>query len=293
MDIAYSIDMCDIIDAEKAYELFWSGKITNKQNFECPSENCSAQITCANIDKLEHNMKQGVHYRVQGNHVTGCEYDTKKDSSRQDAKFSSKENSYKDIQVDNFLLQRPEDYYDKKEVKNNNDLVVKKVHKKRLNASYNNGERPRNYYSIRSLVTNYNKCSNHSKFYVCIKSMKISYSDFFIDINQTYFNKIDDYPRVYFQKAFVNSLQNGNIQIRFAKGFKNDSGEIIPTSIFIDKSNLENEQNSYWRKKLLSVVNSKRSNSLVFIYGKPYKNGLYCNFRIKNMDFLEIRNNLP
>ena len=49
---AYSLDCEDIVDVEKAYDLYWANIIKDPKNFECISVNCSAEITCANIYKL-------------------------------------------------------------------------------------------------------------------------------------------------------------------------------------------------------------------------------------------------
>ncbi|MCF7495214.1 hypothetical protein L3V35_09145 [Vibrio sp. L5-1] len=38
LEEAYSNEYDDIIDAELAYDLFWSGVISSKSAFECPSE---------------------------------------------------------------------------------------------------------------------------------------------------------------------------------------------------------------------------------------------------------------
>jgi len=60
---AYSKDCNEVIDAELAYDYYWNGKIHNNQNFECPSELCDTNITCAKLDKLRQNMKIEPYYK--------------------------------------------------------------------------------------------------------------------------------------------------------------------------------------------------------------------------------------
>jgi hypothetical protein len=54
---AYSLDAKVSVDAELAYDYYWAGIIKNKQNLECPANNCTAPITCANLDKIRQDMK--------------------------------------------------------------------------------------------------------------------------------------------------------------------------------------------------------------------------------------------
>ncbi|WP_244922687.1 hypothetical protein [Xenorhabdus cabanillasii] len=73
LDIAYSTEIDDFIDPDRAYEYFWAGKLTNKRSFICPGENCYAQVTCANLDKESQNMHVVPHYKVYGKHHPDCE----------------------------------------------------------------------------------------------------------------------------------------------------------------------------------------------------------------------------
>ena len=69
---AYSKEYNEIIDVEKAYELYWDGLITDKRAFECPK--CSLKITAANIDKVRVEMKNTPHFKAYGEHELGCSY---------------------------------------------------------------------------------------------------------------------------------------------------------------------------------------------------------------------------
>ena len=73
IDIAYSIEINDYLDPDRAYEYYWTEIIKDKKGFECPGDNCSAQITCANLDEDRQNMRMVPHYRVYGDHSTECE----------------------------------------------------------------------------------------------------------------------------------------------------------------------------------------------------------------------------
>ncbi len=66
---AYSLEIDQVIDAEIAYDLYWSGKLKDKQNFICAGDNCQAQITCANMETPEQNLKQVPHFRMPSSQV--------------------------------------------------------------------------------------------------------------------------------------------------------------------------------------------------------------------------------
>lgn len=72
LEEAYSNEYDDIIDAELAYDLFWSGVISSKSAFECPSEFCEAKVTCVNMDVEKQDMQQSPHFRGY-NHSPECD----------------------------------------------------------------------------------------------------------------------------------------------------------------------------------------------------------------------------
>ncbi|MGE6995243.1 hypothetical protein ACQKIK_17790 [Pseudomonas sp. NPDC047961] len=66
LDVAYSIEVDDYVDPDKAYDLYWAGLIADKQAFLCPGTDCTAQVTCCNIDKDAQNMRVVPHFRIMG-----------------------------------------------------------------------------------------------------------------------------------------------------------------------------------------------------------------------------------
>lgn len=290
MDSAYSLDIHDIVDPERAYELFRANIIVSKQNFECRDDNCSAQLTCVNIDKLRRDMKQSLHFRVIGAHADNCRYATIKGSVLQEINSNSRENPYRNKHISNFHFQRPPNYFDKKDLKDEISPDAKKNHKKKLNENVSNNENPNNYYCVRSFVTKYINCPNLDEYFVRIKGIDISYSDFFVDINKMRFEDINNYSRIYYQKiSFIGRVKRGNIMIGFEKGFKNQIGNLIKTSLFIDKSIYPNEEYTYWESKLQNTEELIENEIIVYVYGKPFRNKEYINFKIDNLDFLDIR----
>ncbi|MFP1730218.1 hypothetical protein ACLEC0_12135 [Lonsdalea quercina] len=73
LDIAYSIEIEDFIDPDKAYDLYWSGIIKDNHAFVCPGTDCQAQVTSANLYVESQDMKVVPHFRVYGKHSNSCE----------------------------------------------------------------------------------------------------------------------------------------------------------------------------------------------------------------------------
>ena len=78
MDVAYSKEYEKVIDAEKAYELFWEGLIRDYRGFTCPDPACDAQVTLANARRERHSMKQRPNFRCYGQHIASCEHKVQK-----------------------------------------------------------------------------------------------------------------------------------------------------------------------------------------------------------------------
>ncbi|HGT1715361.1 TPA: hypothetical protein ACMWKY_003805, partial [Clostridioides difficile] len=182
---AYSLEFEDVIDAEKAYELFWNGYIKDKRAFECTDSNCSAQITCVNIDKKKSEMKRIPYFKYYGEHSKECEM-IKAFKEVKDSKAINRQNKpmkYINNKVDILMFNRPKtDNY----VKKSNDGVKKKNKKEvkeNLKKQYiENGSRSSSFYSIKPLISKFEKYKSESlldSFFININNFKISYKSMF------------------------------------------------------------------------------------------------------------------
>lgn len=129
LDVAYSIEANDFVDPDCAYDLFWSGVITDKRAFVCPAADCSAQVTCANLDKDVQNMKVVPHFKVYGTHSEACGIANGDpvDLEFQPAEMDGQERITVDQSiVDVFKLERPASYYDEHSVEPGADVHVAK-----------------------------------------------------------------------------------------------------------------------------------------------------------------------
>jgi hypothetical protein len=299
MDIAYSTEFKQVIDAEKAYDLFQSEVIKDKRAFECPNENCTAQFTCVNIDRPIQETKKSVHFRSNGIHIDNCHYGTKKTINSTTSNNTSDNNKNANIHI---LTERPKDYYTIKETSNiNTNSNEEKNSIKREYQLNSNSKSPKKHYWIAPLVSTYLNAENNktflSKTYVKKGDLEIPFKNFFIEIKEQDFKGLSKYPRIYFGKAFFNTTNTDNvIEIKFATSF-NLKGQNKKPAIRLNLNAVSEYKNySYWKKRLEVAIQSNRP-YLFFIYGVPNietwdkKNEQihYIRFKTKKLDYMDLR----
>lgn len=308
LDIAYSIEVDDYVDPDRAYDLYWSGLINDKKKFLCPGSDCTAQVTCANLDEDVQDMKVVPHFRIYGSHSESCEVfnDVPLDLSYEDGVAVKEErNTLDESVVDVFLLERPDSYYDESKVnKFPNQKVVKKsqyIKRPKDSVLRENGS-VGNIYSTRSVVSRYIRYKKDGSLEhrrVNILGRDVHYKSIFKCIWEQDLESLPDYPVIYYGWAFVNRLQsNYGYQIKFKKNFKK-SGEDFLTTVMIGDRLID----SYKVKKLVTtrlekISQKEKPTAFVFIYGKPKESvsqrGVkYANFSITNLDMIDINYDCP
>lgn len=300
---AYCKDCKEVMDAELAYDYYWNGKIHDKRNFECPSELCDANITCANLDKLRQDMKVDPYYKSVGEHSKDCilEKDiinkSKKAASQTDSPSKSK-NSKSNGTADIFILERPKSHWEREQT---DDLAggsttgaeQKRSIKRKARESYFS---PSRYFSVMSLVSKYFKLKKANRLddaYININRFDICYDEMFIEIDEQDLSTLSEYPRIYFGKAFVNLLKNGDYSINFANKLS-IQGSLIRPSLYLSKKSILESFSKKVKEKKFEALSAKEYPSIwAFAYSKPCANEkderTYINFHLKNMDLFDFR----
>ena len=295
MEIAYSFDYEDVIDAEKAYDLFWSGAITDKKNFQCPSPGCSAQLTCANIDKPRYAMKKRPYFTTKDKH--NCDYVEKCEKSvGVGAGDVGRRAGYIDSQVDTFLFERPkrkaQGNGSKTDLEDKDREIKKRKYFEQDNKPARNGE----YNTIKPLVSKFEICKAEEqldKHYLNIAGYKIPYSQMFVNIDGLDLSTICKYDRIYFGEATVFKVpkKNNDFVVRFAEKIIGERKAYFPT-IYIADSII---QKHCWRHvwgNMLNELADSRERTIFYIYSKPKINGKeqeYVNLQITNLNHLDYR----
>ncbi|ENM5738078.1 hypothetical protein AB1F87_001603 [Vibrio mimicus] len=308
LDIAYSIEADDYLDPDRAYDLYWSGLITDKKQFLCPGTDCNAQVTCANLDEDVQDMKVVPHFRVYGSHSKSCEIfnNVPLDLQYEDSvPVKEERRSVDESIVDVFLLERPASYYDEpKTSKFPNQKTVKKPKFIKYNKDITLKENGNigNIYSVRSIVSRYIRYKkdgslDHRR--VNIKGRDVHYKSIFKCIWEQDLEKLPDYPVIYYGWAYINRLPSDNgYQIMFKKYFRKSEVDFKTTVMISDRL-----IDSYKVKKLVTtrlekIITKEKPTAFVFIYGKPKENeskrGIkYANFSITNLDMIDINYDCP
>lgn len=296
IDEAYSLEYQDIIDAEKAYELFGYGVIKSKKGFQCSDPNCSAQITCANIDKERTDMKKKPYFKCYGIHSNLCKVD--KYFERKEINIFSKDKSndlrYLNNHTDKLLFNIPES--DNIILKSNKivDCEQHKKNKQQLKDELDKGgTRNSQYSTLEPIVVKYKKYKELGvlkEHYIEIKGYKISYEDMFVNINQVKFEDRSKYNRIYYGQGKIRKKKNNNNEyfIRFEEKFKDSTMDII---VNIKKELVE----TYYRKnKLMSELNNLVTLDdkiiIFYVYTNPrdYRETAYMNINKMNLFYYEV-----
>jgi hypothetical protein len=292
---AHSLEYGKVVDAEKAYELYWDGLIQDKRAFECPG--CSLKITAANIDKERTEMKNTPHFRAYGVHKFGCSYEFEKDKESKSAdNKNNKRQLTIDKQVDSLFLKRPTNHqYVRSNMNVKSSINDKDISLKNNSTNDNYQKKSSNYYSIKPLVSKFIKYEIENKLmenYINIKGYNITYADMFIDLTQIDLSNISKYKRVYYGDGEIVSSKkiNGDYIIFFKPGISNDDDK--STSLYISNELI---QKTLTHNKWVSVLNNLTENQThikIFAYCKiSYRDiGNYINLtHLSNLDFFDFR----
>jgi len=306
LDVAYSLDIDDYIDPDRAYDLFWSGIILDKHNFICPGSNCYAKVTCANLDVERQNMKVTPHYRKFGTHSAECEVDKNKPLKLfyEDGSIATEESTLGISVSEKFILERPDSYYDGEKTGGAaTKSKIKKVNKGKGKPSFV-GERGHigSIYSVRTMVSRYIKYKKDKTLRfrrINIKGKDVLYQELFKCVWEQDLGSLPQHPVVYYGWAYVDRLKSDDgYRIKFKKNLMYGEKELMATILISDRL-----IDGYKIKRLVSTRLEKisvldRPSAYVFVYSNPKINkskiGIeYANFKIDNLDFIDINYECP
>ena len=285
MEYAYSKELGKVLDAEQAYYHYQRGTITDKQAFTCTD--CEAAVTSVNLDKPRQEMKRGVHFRIVGTHVSGCPQasETRSSQKEEGSTLGQSPLSARKIVFDTDPPPSPAPDREKKPRRPKAEIV--------RTWREGGGElRPRKYRNIAPLVSELGVLrqakANLADHYVYLKNHPFPFSTFFCEIKGQAYASLYEYPRIYYGRAFVNQIPNGDFQIRFAESLVVEGVPIRP-SLYLPVKELAGSHKRWLVKQLAAFADDTAPNTVAFIYGKPQPAGPYLNFRVSNYHFLELR----
>ena len=297
LEEAYSNEYEEVINPELAYDLYWAGIIIDKSDFECPSDKCSAKVTCINIDQDKQDMHQSPHFRGY-NHSDDCDATFGQDTEAGIETLSKSAQSKfvkNDSVADIFHVKRPKGQFAKKDPKKIDPNKKKKKQTRRgrseTSDEFDGGSE---YYSVRSLVSKfirYKKQGSLSKHKININGKDLSYKSQFKGIFKQEISNLPNSNLIYWGIAFIDySEKNKRYKITFGDALKNNKKDIRPSLFIPEKMIKEYPVRNLVIKRLEKTSKEKDKRAFVFLYSKPYLSGEeYINFKLESLDYLEIR----
>ncbi|MBB3801304.1 hypothetical protein FHR47_001538 [Xanthomonas arboricola] len=301
-ELAYSEEFNDIINAERAYELYWADIITDKRAFCCPGEACPARYTCANLDTPELELKQQPHYRVQrgyDTHTAGCPFEGDVEKIVGSGVGKGRQADAGSPAPDRFLMSRPADHFKAKTAISGGTGGLRGHGV----GGGSGGLRSRrtDFYSVAALVSRWTKARtagvDADQTIRVGANQAITYKEMF----ECIFSKrpqLTGKDRVYWGTASIAEEEKG-FRIKFRDAIESVlPGTKLPRkvrpSLMIWRSDLQASEMKKLHAKRLMRFASSGEPCVVFLYGVPLvtkgkdESGLYVGFKVKNLDLIDV-----
>lgn len=285
---AYSLDLREIITADQADRGYGEGKIKSKFSFECPDENCHAQVTCANLDRPKRLRKRDPYYRFVEEHDDQCLIgketgSIKRRSGGYDDIYSSSDEYFSHavrLNLQSPSVKRPDT------ISQNNEKVSTE---KRGKPSGNEVDGKRKIQRSKTLSAMIDAFLANESLSVQLPDVGLlDIKDLFVEVNTQELSSFPDEYRIYYGKAWINEVEKG-YQIRFANSLKIEGLETRP-SFFIANTLVENSSLGKFKATTLGKLANKLPKQ-VFILSEtgPHLKEPYINFRLEGLEYMDYR----
>jgi len=294
LEKAYSLQVKDMVTAEKADQLYQFGKIDSKYAFKCPDENCDAKITCANLDKATELRKRDPYFTFVSDHVDGCPIEQdiikhKRSINHVDDLYSD-EDEYHDNAVRLNLQppsnQRPDDLLEGNGKKGNAKLADAGTESKRGKRKI---QRSKN---LSSMIDAYLSGEN---FTVQLPQIGlIDLKDLFIEIDGQDTGDFPDEMRIYYGKAWINKDDEDRwFTVRFDnKLICKELPESKRPSFLIGRKKIDAYNYGKFQWTHLEKIADNKPKQIFLLSDTaphPSDKGPYINLWLERMEYLDYR----
>ncbi len=291
LELARSLELEKDISADEADKLFQQGTITSKHFFECPEENCHAQVTCANLDKPKKLRKRDPYFKFVSEHRPGCPVEGENDDDLRRIKTTRDDPEALPFILDDVVdldLSAPYSRIVRDLITADEQSVIKKTRPAKAEDDEESAKRRHSKKRLSGLV---NAFIDKENFFLNTAEGKIHLRDFFIKVGDSKDLKdFPDEPRIYFGKAWLNPKQDYYL-VRFNAEMRADEVKSRPT--FFIPARLVNNSNyrRTSREKLDEIANATPAKPLyLFIFSElpPVKSNTddYINFKLDDLTYL-------
>lgn len=289
LDKALAEDLNDKITAQKADLLFLGGEIKSKFSFQCPDDNCSAPVTCANLDRPKEKRKRDPYYKVVGDHSPKCDIakdiENKKKNSNKTGDIYSESDVYVDYAI-RLNLQPPSTIRPDStgiDEKSGGELEVRT----RPGDSSETGKRKiQRTKTLSSLIDAF--LSNESHVIQLPDVGLIDINDLFIEINDQDISEFTDEFRIYYGKGWIKK-RKGGYGFVFANKLKFGELESQPSTYVSDEVVSTGGFKKFRKSTLDKLANKYPKQMFLLSETTPYPNGDFINIWCEGTECLEYR----
>tara|TARA_R110001583_G_scaffold10719_2_gene49380 strand:- start:9217 stop:10107 length:891 start_codon:yes stop_codon:yes gene_type:complete len=293
LEKAYSIDIKRKITAEEADILYDKSFVKSKYAFKCPEDNCEAQVTCANLDRLKKLRKRDPYFKAIDQHDDECSIGRAiRDNVRREGKGDNPYGTDKPV-IGTVRLNLNTPPVDKvmptKDENNGGSATGFGTGKGRGRKT---GEE-REITATRTVSSLVDAFSNNKQLTIELPGQdSIPINDLFVPIDKQDIGDFIDEYRIYYGKAFFNKAKNGQGYIvRFATPLKTNEREILPT-FFITNELMDKCSLKKFKKSELDKLSDGKPRTVYLLSEvSPVLNWSedYINFQLEALHYMDCR----
>jgi len=276
------------ITAQEADMQYEDGKITSKFKFQCPDDNCNAQVTCANLNRPKHKRKRDPYYKVVGDHSAECQIAKDIEYQRKSLRFTADIYSDSDEYIDNAIrlnllppsTKRPEP------AGKNDGEVGGKVRAKPDNFPELGTRKTQPSKTLSSLIDAF--LANESHTVQLPGTDRLNIKELFIEINGQDLSDFEDEFRIYYGKGWINK-RKGGYSFVFANKLKFGELENKPSTYLSDNKIEESSFRRFKKSTLDKLLDSGPQKIFLLSETAPYINKNFINIWCEGPEYLDYR----
>ncbi|RSC23029.1 hypothetical protein [Acinetobacter sp. FDAARGOS_515] len=293
--LAKSLETGQIVTTAEADRQRELGNIKSKYLFECIDDHCDAQITCANLLKEVKKRKKDPYFIYVGDHDKKCKEKEKIEilEREQQERHDSKPRKYVSEKVALFNFDKPSTKKTETTTRGASPLTEPTSNEGTTNGQSQSGVRPSKK-ALSSWVKLFNDDADISVIY---NDEEIHIRDLFVDLDKvTDIADLDEEPKIYYGKAWINPKENIGIQLAFHQKIKLDDLVQQPSLMLFNNKIKDEAINGKFSDKTLKKLSERRNKNdkkvpiTLYIFSQlpPQltKDGKFINFYAKELTYI-------
>ena len=295
--LAKSLEINKIITTSEADRQRELGNIKSKHLFECIDDNCDAQITCANLLKEVSKRKKEPYYIYVSDHSESCKEKEKIEiiEREQQERYESKPRKFISEKVAFFNFDKPSN----KKVETTFIGTSSPASNVTNGSNSFEGQNQTGTRPSKKALSTWVKLFNTKDpdISVIYNDEEIHIRDLFVNLDKvTDIADLDEEPKIYYGKAWINPKENIGIQLAFNQKIKLDDLVQQPSLMLFNNKIKDEAINGKFSEKTLKKlserrnINDKKIPITLYIFSQlpPQltKDGKFINFYAKELTYI-------